>query len=161
MSFRPLEATDRPAVSALLDSAQDYYKLWLGHAPGAAQVDDVYRASPPGCDPKNSFRLGLWLDDRLCGVAELSFGFPDAQDAYLGLMVLAPRARGQGEGSAFYAHIEELARARGCPQIYLAVLDANPRGRAFWERKGFAATGVVRDDDQSGHRIHRLVKTLG
>lgn len=162
MPIRPLDpVTDRPAVAALLTEAQDYCHLWLGHAPDASQVDKVYTAGPPGCDAAQSFRLGLWLDATLSGVAELSFGYPGAQDAYLGLMILAPRARGQGQGAAFYAHVENLARQRGCPRIFLAVLEANPRGRAFWEAQGFAPTGVSRDDAETGHRIHRRVKVLG
>lgn len=151
---------DRAAVAALLTEAQDYYHLWLGHAPGPEEVEDVFSSGPPGCDPAQSHRLGLYLDGRLSGVAEVSFGFPEPQDAYLGLMILAPRARGQGHGEAFFAAALALARARSCPRLYLAVLEKNPRGRAFWERMGFAATLVHRDDPETGHRIHRLVKVL-
>jgi GNAT superfamily N-acetyltransferase len=157
--IRPLDpATDRPAVAALLHEAQDYYHLWLGHAPGAGQVEEVFTAGPPGCDPAKSHRLGLYLNDQLSGVAELSFGFPTLEDAYLGLMILAPAARNHGHGAAFSAHIETLARP--CPRLYLAVLDANTKGRAFWERQGFTATGVSRRDTETGHTIHRLVKPL-
>ena len=119
-------ATDRAAVADLLRQVQDYYQLWLGHASGPAEVEAVFTAGPPGCDPARSHRLGLYIDNQLCGAAELSFGFPTAQDAYLGLMILAPHARCQGHGAAFLAQIEALARRR--PQLYLAVLEANPRG---------------------------------
>ncbi len=157
--IRPLDpATDRAAVASLLLEAQDYYHLWLGHAPGAEQVEEVFTSGPPGCDPAKSHRLGLCLDGTLSGVAELSFGFPLPEDAYLGLMILAPRARGQNHGTALTAHIETLARP--APRLYLAVLDANPKGRAFWERQGFTPTGVSRHDPESGHTIHRLVKPL-
>lgn len=159
MQIRPLDpATDRAAVARMLTEAQDYYHLWLGHAPGPAQVEEVFTAGPPGCDAARSHRLGLFLDGRLGGVAELSFGFPEPQDAYLGLMILSPSARGQGHGAAFLAHVETLAR--GAPRLYLAVLEANPRGRAFWEAQGFTPTGVFRCDPETGHRIHRLVKPL-
>ena len=157
--IRPLDpATDRAAVADLLLEAQDYYHLWLGHAPGPEQVEDVFTSGPPGCDPARSHRLGLYLDDRLSGVAELSFGFPLPEDAYLGLMILAPRARGQSHGAAFTGHIELLARPS--PNLYLAVLEANLKGRAFWERQGFTATGISRFDAETGHTIHRLLKPL-
>lgn len=152
--------SDRAAVAELLAEAQDYYHLWRGHAPGAAEVEEVFTAGPPGCDAALSHRLGLFVGGKLSGVAELSFGYPAPQDAYLGLMILAPRARSLGLGAAFFAHAEALARARACPRLYLAVLEANPRGRAFWERQGLTATGNFRDDAETGHRIHRLVKTL-
>ncbi len=159
--IRPLDPLrDRAAVAELLTRAQDYYHLWLGHAPGPTQVEDVFTATPPGCDPAASHRLGLFLSDKLAGVAELSFGFPTASDAYLGLMILAPDARAQGHGAAFLAHIETRARAAQASQICLAVLQANTRGAAFWARMGFAATGLSRHDADTGHTLHRRVKPL-
>lgn len=52
------------------------------------------------------------------------------------------------------------ARAAGAPRLFLAVLDENPRGRAFWLRQGFRATGVVRQDDETGHVIRRMLLPL-
>lgn len=163
MQIRALDPeTDRAAVAALLDEAQDYFDLWKGHPPGPEDVDEVFTATPPGCDPALSHRLGLMLDDRLSGVAELSFGFPGPQDAYLGLMILAPRARSAGWGATFLAHVESLARARGAADLFLGVLEVNRRGHAFWLRMGFEPTGVTRDSTENGiaHRIHRLKKPL-
>lgn len=161
MSFRPLDpVTDRAAVLEMLTEAQDYYHLWLGRAPNDEDVENVFTAGPPGCDPADSYRIGLYVNDRLSGVAELSFGFPEPEDAYLGLMILAPRARGEGIGEIFYDHVEALARKSGAPHLYLGVLDANPRGRAFWERMGFEPTGVTRQDTETGHLLHRLVKDI-
>ncbi|NBZ88340.1 GNAT family N-acetyltransferase [Stagnihabitans tardus] len=162
MPIRSLDpAADRDAILGLLTEARDYYQLWLGRDPVAEDVEEMLTAGPPGCDPAVSHRLGLW-GEGLEGVAELSFGFPSAEDAYLGLMILAPRARSRGQGADFLAHVEGLARGRGCPRLYLAVLEANPRGRAFWERMGFGPTGVMREMEENGilHRVHRLVKTL-
>lgn len=151
---------DREAISAVLDEARDYYRLWLGRPPGSAEVEDVLTSAPPGCDPARSRRLGLVLAGRLSGLAELSFGYPAPQDAYLGLMILAPRARGAGHGAAFHMHVLDLARAAGCRMIYLGVLDANPRGRAFWRRQGYAETGVTRWDAETGQLLHRLGRSV-
>jgi GNAT superfamily N-acetyltransferase len=157
--IRPLDPVrDRNDVAVLLLQAADYYHLWLGHDPGPEQVDEVFSACPPTCDPARSQRLGLFLDGQLAGVAELSFGFPLPEDAYLGLMILAPAARGHGHGAAFTSHLETLARHS--PRLYLGVLQANARGHAFWARQGFVPTGVSRFDDETGHTLHRLVKLL-
>lgn len=163
MQIRALDPqADRDAVAALLTEAQDYYHLWKGHAPGPEEVEDALTGGPPGTDPAASHRLGLYLGDALSGMAELSFGFPAAGDAYLGLMILAPRARSAGNGAAFLAHVETLARSAGAPILYLAVLEKNRRGRAFWNRMGFTETGVMRETEENGiaHRIYRLKKPL-
>lgn len=156
-------ARDRAALAACLAAASDYYRLWLGHDAGEAEVDDFLTDCPPGCDPAASHRLGLWEDEGLWGVAELSFGFPEAEAAYLGCMILNPAARGQGHGMRFLAEVEARARAQGAKALYLAVLEANRRGMAFWQREGFASTGVSRILDEPGaprHVSHRLRKRL-
>ena len=93
-------------------------------------------------------------------MAELSYGFPDPSDAYLGLMLLGPWAQGAGHGHAFLAHAESLARKRHAARLFQAVLDANPRGKAFWSREGFTPTGKRGQDKITGHWLERLGKTL-
>lgn len=163
MDIRELDPVkDRAAVESLLTEAQDYYHLWKGMAPGEEEIDDFLAGGPPNYDVQRSHRLGLYLDGRLSGVAELSFGFPEAGNAYLGLMILAPRARSSGNGQAFLAHVEALAKAGQSPMLYLAVLEKNHRGRAFWDRMGFVPTGIMRETVENGipHRVYRLVKTF-
>jgi len=151
---------DLTAVAAFYEEAGDYWHLADRKPPDQQKARDFFTDAPPGCDPARSQRLGLFIDGRLCGVAELSFGFPEPDDAYLGLMLLAPRLRGQGYGHRLTAEIVARARAAGSPRLFLAVLDANPRGRAFWEREGFRDTGVFRQDDETGHVIRRMVRLL-
>jgi ribosomal protein S18 acetylase RimI-like enzyme len=56
--------------------------------------------------------------------------------------------------------LEDRARGRGMRGIYLAVLAANPRGWAFWEKQGFRHTGKSGLDRDTGHQLHRLGKAL-
>lgn len=161
MLIRDLTAgADTDLIEALYAEAADYWLLADRVPPDRAKAEAFFTDAPPGADLALSHRLGLFVKDRLSGVAELSFGFPEPGDAYLGLMILAPRLRGQGYGHRLLAEIEGRARASGAPRLYLAVLDDNPRGRAFWEREGFTPTGVWRDDAETGHRIRRMVKPL-
>ena len=151
---------DLDAVIRAHHEAADYWTMAEGTAPDAAKAAAFFTDCPPGCDPARSHRLGLFVGGRLSGLAELAFGFPEPEDAYLGQMILAPRARGSGHGRTLLAEVERRARAEGAPRLYLAVLEANARGRAFWEREGFRATGVSRFDAETGHLIHRMTKGL-
>jgi GNAT superfamily N-acetyltransferase len=141
---RPLDpVADRALAAALFADAADYVALERGEAMTPALADALAREfftdAPPGADPASSLRLGLVHPaGRLLGLADLAFGYPSPGDAFLGLMILAPDARAGGLGAAFLAQAEALARARGAGMLYAAVLDANPRGRAFWRRQGFA-----------------------
>ena len=118
----------------------------------------LYRHPPPNCDPKVSLRLGLFLDDRLSGLAELSFGFPTAGDPYLGLMMLRPWACNRGNGRKFLKHVEECARQKKGEKLFLAVLGINPRANDFWEREGFLDTGLSKAITIGG--IHTKIQGL-
>ena len=136
MLIRSLIAkSDLAIVHEFYAKAPDYWRLAGGQEPGLQKAKDFFTDTPPNCDPKVSLRLGLFLDYRLSGLAEISFGFPTAGDAYLGLMVLGPWARNHGNGKEFLDYIEICCQQTGCRELFLAVLDINPRGRAFWERE--------------------------
>lgn len=151
---------DIEAVAEFYTRAADYWLMADRRAPDRQKAVDFFTDCPPGCDPAASHRLGLFWGGRLMGLAELSFGWPALGDAYLGLQILAPEARGQGLGRVLLADVEQRARAAAAPALYLAVLEENTRGWAFWQREGFRATGLSRFDDDTGHRLHRLVKPL-
>lgn len=160
MRIRELFPTESALVAQFYREAPDYWLLAEGRMNPNDKASDFFTDAPPNCDPTTSDRLGAFLQSRLSGVAELSYGFPERSDAYLGLMLLGPWAQGKGHGHAFLAHVENLARKRHAALLYLAVLDVNPRGRAFWIREGFTPTGKRRQDKITGHWIERLVKTL-
>jgi GNAT superfamily N-acetyltransferase len=142
------------------DPSQSHH-LGLFLAGDRLPADHDRACAPPSARGAGQGAGGLPPESlRLSGVAELSFGFPGPADAYLGLMLLGPWARGQGLGARFLAHVEALARTQGAPQLCLAVLDANPRGRAFWERQDFARTGLRGQDKATGHWLERLAKPL-
>lgn len=142
--------------------AADYWRLADRAEPCArTKAQEAFDDAPPGSAPGSALVFGWQTGAGLAGIATLSPGFPAAGEAYLGLMLLAPRARGAGLGAALLRGVEGAARAGGAARLFLAVLEENPRGRAFWQREGFAPTGLSRQDAETGHRLHRLGKVLG
>jgi GNAT superfamily N-acetyltransferase len=164
MPIRLLDPSEAPLVAAFYRAAPDYWLLAEGACDPDRQATEFFTDGPPDCDLSLTHHLGLFLPHgdglSLSGVAEVSYGFPLPTDAYLGLMLLGPWARGAGHGKALLTRAEALARGRGARRMLLAVLEANPRGRAFWEREGFRPTGLSRDDPVTGHTLHRLMKPL-
>jgi hypothetical protein len=51
------------------------------------------------------------------------------------------------------------ARGRGVKRLFIAVLDANPMGRAFWEREGFEFEQTFPPTDDA-HKRHRMVREV-
>lgn len=130
-------AADRALVDGFFQAAADYIRIERDADPGPEVTDEYFTDTPPGCDPAQNLRLGLFDGARLIAIADCAFGYPRAEDAYIGLLLVIPAARGTGAGAGLAHHIEMVARARACTALCLAVLEANPRGRAFWERLGF------------------------
>lgn len=167
MPIRPLDPTrDRALVDAFFQSAADYIRLERDADPDAEVTEAFFTDAPPGCDPAISHRVGLFTDTltgpNLEGIAEMSFGFPAATDAYIGLMVIAAAARGSGAGQTLLRHLEATARAQGASHLYLGVLAANRRGHAFWTREGFTMALANRPVTigQKTQLAHRLGKPL-
>jgi GNAT superfamily N-acetyltransferase len=151
------------AVRDFYDGAADYVLLECGAEPDEATVLDFFEGVPPGGDLAASYKLGLFtVEGRLAGIADLGFGFPERRDAYIGLMLLDPAFRGAGLGRVFLDRMVTLARQRDAPRLLVAVLDDNPRARAFWERNGFrvvlTTAPVVRG--RRMHVFHRMERRL-
>jgi hypothetical protein len=104
MLIRILDPAEAPLVARFYAEAPDYWLLAEGTCEPERQAQEFFTDGPPGCDLALTHHLGLFLDDRLSGVAELSYGFPEPSDAYLGLMLLGPWAQGAGHGKALLDH---------------------------------------------------------
>jgi GNAT superfamily N-acetyltransferase len=148
---------DRAALRSVHDRAADYIDRETGLLPGDALVDEFFTDALPGGDPGQGLKLGLFTGPCLDAIADLAFGWPEVNDAYLGLMLVAADQRGRGLGRIFLDHILAEAGARQAPRLLLAVIEANARGRAFWRREGF--TEVLRGlHTQTAMRTHVRVR---
>lgn len=149
-------------VAELFLASADFVMLTEGVAPGPAQVAGFFKGVPPGCDIAQSVKVGLFEADLLLGIADMAFGFPEAADAYIGLMLITPNARGKGLGKALLSLLEEEARARGAERMFAGLVEANTGARDFWLREGFMPvkrTGPARVGARS-HMLLRIGKTL-
>jgi ribosomal protein S18 acetylase RimI-like enzyme len=144
--IRSLHATqDHTRVMALLHTAADYIPLERDAGPSPAVADEFFTDAPPGCDAAQSLRLGIFAQGKLIAITDMAVGYPDAQTAYLSLLLIAPHARGRHIGPYILRYLQSRAAEMRATAICLGVLAANPRGRAFWSREGFYDTGI------SGH----------
>jgi GNAT superfamily N-acetyltransferase len=162
--IRPLDPlNDRAAVEGLFSRSADYVRLERGQDPTPALTDEFFTDTVPGGSVADALKLGLFTGPVLQGIADVSFGFPEPGDAFLGLMQFASDARGQGHGATFLRDIEGRVRARDAPRLFIAVLHANPRGRAFWDRQGFTLALADRPVTlgSRSHLADRMVKPLG
>jgi len=154
---------DSQAVLGLYERAADFVLLETGSAPSGTTVDQFFSDCPPGGDLAASCKLGMFMPDgELVAIADLAFGYPETDDAYLGLLLFAPQRRGLGLGRIFLEHIEAIAKARNAKRLLIAVLEENVRGRSFWEREGFHLIRSFSGFEigRKTHTVHRMWRPL-
>jgi GNAT superfamily N-acetyltransferase len=84
------------------------------------------------------------LDGEVVGLASIHVSLSIEYDepvAKLGALVVDERFRRRGIGEALVAAIEDEARARGCPLVFLTTAERRKGAHAFYRRLGFAETG--------------------
>lgn len=160
MDLRPLDkTTDRREVARFFERAADYIMLEHGKVPDADAVDNFFDDRPSHIAAEDSLQFGQFEDQKLLGIAGMLFGFPDKTDAYIGLLLFSPEARGRGNGVQLLSHLTSVAQARGARRQLIAVLDANPQGRAFWEREGFVLEKTYQPT-LDRHIRHRMTRNI-
>ncbi|MEU3277783.1 bifunctional GNAT family N-acetyltransferase/NUDIX hydrolase [Streptomyces antibioticus] len=98
---------------------------------------------------------------RLVGVVITLARHPDPADPdpWIGLLIVDAAVQGQGYGRRIAERVEERFRQDGRTAVRLAVLDANPKGLAFWTALGYEVIDR-RSDLQHGRPCTVLRKRL-
>lgn len=148
---------DGAHVFDLCQRASDYIILETGAAPTMAYVEDTMTSAPPSVPPDQVWCWGSAVDTgALTGIATCLKGFYGPNDWYLGLLLLDPAARGAGLGEEMAQHVITQAKADDADCLRIAVLDANPRARIFWQRLGFLYEKSTDKGDGHLRHVHRL-----
>ena len=146
--LRPMQADDVAAVVALQEPgavrgladvfAQDSYPF------PAQEIADRWLAE---IDDAELTCLVVLEDDRLVGFTGLR---GDSEVLHFGVAV-----ERWGSGVAQQAHDQtlDLLREGGCERARLWVFDGNRRGRRFYERLGWVATGAERRSDHAPYPV--------
>ncbi|MEU2612757.1 GNAT family N-acetyltransferase [Micromonospora sp. NPDC007271] len=151
VSLRPATLADLMAVGALHQrSRAAAYSSFLppeSLAEPTAEAMGRYWVERVGWEAEDHRMTLAERDGTLVGFSYL--GPDDAGDPATGLLNaihLEPDQRGRGTGRALMVDALAAMRARGWTRAALWVLEGNVPARRFYERGGWTATGVCRDD---------------
>jgi GNAT superfamily N-acetyltransferase len=153
--------SDLGAVEAVYRRAADYLDLESGLTPDVA-ARAFFEERPPA-STQEPLKFGVRGDDgALVAIGDLAFGYPEADDAYLGLLLLVPEMRGKGLGQVILGKVKMLVRTHGALRLLVGVLDANEQALIFWERQGFGRTRTSGPHEFGNRRhvVHRLELSL-
>ena len=140
------EPDEMADLQRVLEGAPAYFELTTGHPPGAAEAQSLFTVLPPdGVGYDRKLDWGIVTEAGLVGCIDVLRGWPAADTAHLGLMLIDEDHVGQGIGRAAFEALER--QVRQWPEITrlrAAVVATNAQVLPFWERMGFARTGEVK-----------------
>lgn len=130
-------------LQVLLERCEAFEILVTGHPPDPHAAEDLLVESPPDHPLRDKLVIGVWTSEGLTAAIDLLRHFPDERDWYLGLLLVAPEARGQGLGGRIVEALAAWIAAEGGRSIRLAVQDQNPAALRFWVQMGFFPVGAA------------------
>jgi len=128
---------DVARLQAVLEGAPGYSLTVEGKLPPPTAAIETLDALPPGKDHTDKFVYEITQDADAIGCIELVRGYPQADIAFIGLLLFRESSQGQGLGPEVLRLAEAIGAGWQCRALRIAVLDTNPRAFRFWEREGF------------------------
>ncbi|MDP2012553.1 MAG: GNAT family N-acetyltransferase [Phenylobacterium sp.] len=133
-------------LQVLLERCEDFEILVTGHPPGPYAAEALLTDAPPDHPLRDKFVIGAWTDRGLTATVELLRDFPERHVWYLGLLLVAPEARGQRLGERILAAVKSWIISQDGRAVRLIVQDQNPAALRFWLAQGFVQIGTATQD---------------
>ncbi|KRM72196.1 GNAT family N-acetyltransferase [Lacticaseibacillus brantae] len=140
IEFIPLTVRNLSLALPIYEANRAYYDL-LETAVSVKTIEDDLVALPAGVQISQKHFGVIAQQGRPLAVLDVVTGYPGAETAYIGLLLVADK--GRGIGGRILVELETRLKASGYQQIGLAVLRNNPRAQHFWTQQGFTATGAA------------------
>lgn len=149
-------------IQSILDGAPGYYLRTEGVSRVADGAKKTLEELPPNCTYADKFVFLITQGDRAIGVADIVFGYPARDVAFIGLLLLHESVQGQGLGKESYELMENFIVQKSVTKIQLGVNDTNDIGMAFWKKLGFTPNGRTRPNYglQLKSTVHVLEKIV-
>lgn len=117
------------------------YYAHLGEEVSLDRLREELTVLPKGKELRDKYFFGLYGAGELVAAIDLIDGYPEADVAYLGWLILAAEHQGRGEGSMIVKELTDFLRAQGFRALRLARVRGNPQSARFWEKNGFIPDG--------------------
>jgi GNAT superfamily N-acetyltransferase len=168
---RAARRRDADAVYAFAQANPEYELMATGTLPPRDEyVREFFEDKPPPEMTYSELFKLVVLEKSAAGVAGEVVGLLDvcanlrAKDVWhTGYFHVATRLQGSGVAQALYTALEDWMASQGAQMLRLGVLDANARGKAFWQRNGYQFSHTRKDMPYGPrkHDVHVLLKPIG
>lgn len=130
----------------------------LEGAPTPEGLTEIISRVPAGSGSENKFFVGFYDGDALVAVMDLITGYPESDDAFIGLFLVDAALQRRGIGSQILADVRAAMKAQGYDYLSLRCPRDNAQAAAFWQSQGFAPTGE--ETQENGRTAITLARSI-
>lgn len=145
ITFRTATIQDSEKLATLVNSAYRGSYSQQGWTTEADLLDgqrtDAASLSELISTPGNQIEVALNEQGEVVGSVHLRQ--EDHETLYFGMLTVEPTQQARGLGKEILSHIDRVAQARGLRRVRMTVIPVRTSLIEFYERRGFAATGVI------------------
>ena len=157
-TVKRINEEDISAVYRLAKSNSKYYE-YLHTVPTRESLTEVITKLPDGTSPGSKYFVGFYnSDDMLVAVMDLITGYPEADDAFIGWLMVDGAMQGRGIGSDIFADVRAAMKAAGFDYMALAVVKENKEALKFWKGQGFGIKEETVSDD--GYAVYMMERDI-
>ena len=155
---KDITASDISPVYRLAKSNAKYYE-YMGTVPTRESLTEVISQLPEGATMQHKHFVGFYnADDVLVAVMDLITGYPEADDAFIGWLMVNGEMQGRGIGSGIFADVRAAMKAAGYDYLALGVIESNEEAVKFWKAQGFEETGDRME--QNGYYVLKMARSI-
>lgn len=143
LTAKRLRAGHYTDVTEFCRKCSAFFDLVASGSDADEAARSLMEARPPGVEPERKHVVGILRGNECVAIVDLLEGFPRTAEWYVGLLLLSPRERNHGLGTAIWNAMEAVMRLQGARLIRLIVQVQNHDAVRFWRSVGFNANGQV------------------
>ena len=155
---RKITEADISPVYRLAKTNARYYE-YLGTVPTRESLTEVISELPQGAAKNSKHFVGFYNDDDvLVAVMDLITGYPEADDAFIGWLMVNGEMQGRGIGSGIFADVRASMKAAGYDYLSLGCIENNEEAVSFWKGQGFSPTGE--EQTENGYKVIVMARAI-
>jgi ribosomal protein S18 acetylase RimI-like enzyme len=137
-SISGMQTEHSELLQRLCERCADYVLIVEGESVSPNAAQELLQDTPPGRSLDDKFVYGI-LDRQgsVVGVLEGMRNYPEENVWWIGLLMLAPEARGCGIGRKVVQSFFEFVRCQQGTAVMLGVVEENRSAYKFWQQMGF------------------------
>lgn len=132
-----IDESDVVAIQNVFVKCRDFVILVDGNEPSDDSGEMFLSDLPPEKELEDKFSFGIYDSDEMIGIIDLIRDYKIVGEWYLGLLIIDPKYRAQGLGTAVHNWIKTFVDDNGGSQISLGVVANNTKAYKFWKNAGY------------------------